>query len=94
MKRIKLNKILLCAIGISILSALVITFVSWLISLFSWGVIFAFNSLILLPIVYMLCETYVKNDCYDLEDLWEVLTEEDEEEDKKKDEINKISFDL
>lgn len=79
--KIKFDKKLLISIGISILAAAGLTAILAIIALFSWGVIFALLAVILIPFIKVIVDIYEEEECLDLQELWEYLTEKDDNND-------------
>ena len=79
--KIKFDKKLLISIGISILVAAGLTAILAIIALFSWGVIFALLAVILIPFIKVIVDIYEEEECLDLQELWEYLTEKDDNND-------------
>ena len=77
MRKIKLNKILLIAVIISAIGALASTILTLILSLLGWGWVFGASLLCWIVPIYALVEFYKRQDCYDLEDLFEELFHED-----------------
>lgn len=79
--KIKFDKKLLISIGISILVATGLTAILALIALLSWGIVFALLAVILIPFVKVIIDIYKEEECLDLQELWECLTEKDDNND-------------
>ena len=79
--KIKFDKKLLMSIGISLLIAAGLTAIFALIAIFSWGIVFALLAAILIPFVKIIVDIYEEEECLDLQELWEYLTEKDDDND-------------
>lgn len=77
--KIKLDKKLLLTIGISFLVSFVLTTIFALLSLLSWGIVCGLIAFICTPLVKIIIDIYEEEKCLDLQDLWNVLTKEDDD---------------
>lgn len=77
--KIKLDKKLLLTIGISFLVSFVLTTIFALLSLLSWGIVCGLITFICTPLVKIIIDIYEEEECLDLQDLWNVLTKEDDD---------------
>ena len=83
----------LIAVGIAAAGAAVIEFVLWLMSLISWGVVWAVLSFGFIPVAIKAMNFYQEHDCYDIDDFINALMEyrgESKEQDSPKE--NKIEW--
>ena len=78
--KIKLDKKLLLTIGISFLVSFVLTTIFALLSLLSWGIVCGLIAFICTPLVKIIIDIYEEEKCLDLQDLWNVLTKEDDDD--------------
>lgn len=65
----------LTAVGIAAAGAAVIEFVLWLMSLISWGVVWAVLSFGFIPVAIKAMHFYQENNCYDIDDFINALME-------------------
>lgn len=77
----RFDKYLILGLMIAALAAAALLLVIFVLSLISWGIIFALLIILLTPVSYAAVKFYVKNDCYDFDDFFEALTEEEEKDD-------------
>lgn len=63
----------LIAFGLAATGAAALLLVLWLMSLISWGVIYALLIGILIPIAYKAIDVWRKEDCLDLDDFCEAI---------------------
>lgn len=78
--KIKLDKDFIKVIGIAAACSLVVTIILGLLSLISWGVVFAALMILFMPIVQGGIKFYKKENCRDLEDFFLGLMEDDDED--------------
>ena len=76
--KIKLDKKLLIAIGISLLVAGGLTALFAIASCLSWGIVFSLIAILCVPFIKIAIDIYEEEKCLDLQDLWNVLTKEDD----------------
>lgn len=77
--KIKLDKQLLQAIGIAAVCAVVVTIAILLLSVLSWGFVFAALLIIFIPISQGAIKFYKQEKCYDIVDFIERLFETEKE---------------
>ena len=63
----------LIAFGLAATGAAALLLILWLMSLISWGVIYALLIGILIPIAYKAIDVWRKEDCLDLNDFYEAI---------------------
>lgn len=81
--KIKLDKEFLKVMGIAAVCSLAVTAVLAILSLLSWGVVFAALMLLFMPLAQGAIKFYKKKNCMDLEDFFTELIETDDESDSK-----------
>lgn len=81
--KIKLDKEFLKVMGIAAACSFVATIVLLILSLLSWGVVFAALMLLFMPLAQGAIKFYKKKNCMDLEDFFTELMETDDEPDNK-----------
>lgn len=77
---IKFDKKLLVAIGISLLIAGGLTALFAIASCLSWGIVFSLITILCVPFIKIAIDIYDEEECLDLQDLWNVLTKEDDDD--------------
>ena len=80
--KIKLDKQFLKVMGIATACSAIITAFLALLSLISWGVVFAALVLLFMPLAQGGIKFYKKKNCIDLEEFFQYLMEDEEEETK------------
>lgn len=83
MLKIKLDKQFLKVMGIAAACSAITTVLLALLSIISWGVVFAALILLFMPLAQGSIKFYEKKCCTDLEDFFHYLMEDDEEEETK-----------
>ena len=81
--KIKLDKEVLKTMGIAAVCSLAVTVTLAILSLLSWGVVFAALMLLFMPLAQGAIKFYRKKNCTDLEDFFTELMEKDDEFDSK-----------
>lgn len=81
--KIKLDKEFLKVMGIAAVCSLAVTAALAILSLLSWGVVFAALMLLFMPLAQGAVKFYKKKNCMDLEDFFIELMETDDESDSK-----------
>lgn len=81
--KIKLDKEFLKTMGIAAVCSLAVTVTLAILSLLSWGVVFAALMLLFMPLAQGAIKFYRKKNCTDLEDFFTELMEKDDEFDSK-----------
>ena len=77
---IRFDKKLLVAIGISLLVAGGLTALFAIASCLSWGIVFSLKTILCVPYIKIAVDIYEEEDCLDLQDFWNVLIEEDDDD--------------
>ena len=80
--KIKLDKQFLKVMGIAATCSAIVTAFLALLSIISWGVVFAALMLLFMPLAQGGIKFYKKKRCSDLEDFFRCLMEDEEEEEK------------
>ena len=80
--KIKLDKQFLKVMGVAAVCSAIITAFLALLSIISWGVVFAALVLLFMPLAQGGIKFYKKKRCVDLEDFFRYLMEDEEEETK------------
>lgn len=81
--KIKLDKEFLKVMGIAAVCSLAVTATLAILSLLSWGIVFAALMLLFMPLAQGAIKFYKKTNCMDLEDFFTELMETDDESDSK-----------
>ena len=81
--KIKLDKEFLKVMGIAAVCSLAVTATLAILSLLSWGVVFAALMLLFMPLAQGAIKFYKKKNCADLEDFFTELMDTDDESDSK-----------
>ena len=79
--KFKFDKKLLLTILISIGISSILTLIFLITSLLSWGLVLWLITMICLPFVKVIVEIYEEEKCLDMKDLWETLTDEEDDYD-------------
>jgi hypothetical protein len=82
--KLKIDKQFLYATGIAACAALAIMVVMLLLSLISWGLVFAALMIMFMPIAHSAVKFYKSTNCIDLEDFFAALVEDEEDIAKRK----------
>ncbi len=80
--KIKLDKQFLKVMGVAAVCSAIVTAFLALLSIISWGVVFAALVLLFMPLAQGGIKFYKKKRCADLEDFFRYLMEDEEEETK------------
>lgn len=83
--KIKLNREFMHAMAIAAACSLATTLVLLVLSLISWGLVFAALMILFMPIAHGAIKFYKKTKCIDLEDFFSHLIEEDPNKIQKED---------
>ena len=83
------GKLLIALLIALVLSALELLFI-WLFSLIGWGLVYVVFFVFAIIPVHNLITLWIKHDCMDLGDLWDVILSPEEEKDNTKTEESKI----
>lgn len=81
--KIKLDKQFLKVMGIAAVCSLAVTTVLAVLSLLSWGVVFAALMLLFMPIAQGSIKFYQKKRCYSLENFFSHLMEDESEDEEE-----------
>lgn len=65
----------LTAVGLAATGSLVVVFILWLMSVISWGVVWAVLSFGFIPVAIKAMHFYQENNCYDIDDFINALME-------------------
>ena len=80
--KIKLDKQFLKVMGIAAVCSLAVTAILAILSLFSWGAVFAALMLLFMPIAQGSIKFYQKKRCYSLENFFSHLMEDEPEDEE------------
>ena len=75
--KIKLDKEFLKIMGVAAMCSLAVTVTLAILSLLSWGVVFAALMLLFMPLAQGAIKFYKKKDCMDLEDFFTELMDDE-----------------